>query len=84
MVMAAENIARVRSHHWLRHLEQPAYHAYLSIRAGQMSVCGEGRAFESVREMDVPGVRSMCCHKCCLALYGRIGYFPPASGEEPV
>lgn len=82
MVMAAESIARAASHHWVRHENQPIFHAYLSIRPGTTSVCGEGRAFQSVREMDVPGERSKCCAKCCEALYGPIGYRPPSRGKE--
>lgn len=82
MVMAAENFARVASHHWIRHTDQLIFHAYLSIRPGMTSLCGEGKAFQSVREMDVPGERSQCCAKCCVALYGSIGYRSPRSGEE--
>jgi len=70
MVMAQDRIARISSHHWIRHKGQPLFHAYASVRPGTSSFCGEGRPFDSVREMDIPGYRSICCAKCCEALYG--------------
>lgn len=82
MVMTGKSLARIASHHWLRHPDQMIFHSYLSSRPGTPSVCGEGKTFQSVREMDVPGERSQCCAKCCEALYGPIGYRPPSGTEE--
>lgn len=82
MVMEEKRIEQVSSHHWIRHKDQPIFHAYLRIRPGATSVCGQGKPFQSVREMDVPGDRSLCCAQCCEALYGFIGYQPPTDRKE--
>lgn len=67
MVTSREKIAHI---HWVRHKGQAAFHAYASVRPGASSVCGRGEPFTSIREMDIPGDRSMCCQKCCVVLYG--------------
>lgn len=70
------------SNHWLRHTGQDIFHAYLSVRPGMSSVCGHGKSFDSVREMDVPGPRSKCCAQCCEVLYGPIGYTDPEQKDS--
>lgn len=82
MVMATENLARVASHHWIRHPHDRIFHAYLSSHPGLNSVCGQGKPFPAVREYDLPGQYSRCCAKCCEELYGTIGYRSPKSHEE--
>mgnify|MGYP006898465970 CR=1 FL=1 len=62
---------------WIRHMGQGVFHAYLRARPGDFSVCGEGKSFDSVREMDLPGPRSKCCAQCCEVLFGTIGYSAP-------
>lgn len=68
----------VYSPYWIRHTGQSIFHAYISVRPGQVSVCGSGKSFDSVHEMDVPGSRSKCCAHCCEALFGRFGYRDPS------
>lgn len=68
----------VFSHHWIRHTGQSVFHAYMSVRPGEVSICGNGKSFDSVHDMDVPGPRSKCCAHCCEALFGRFGYRDPA------
>jgi hypothetical protein len=65
-----KNGRAVVSHHWIRHRTDRVFHAYTTARAGVRSICGEGQPFTSVREVDIPGDRSMCCVNCCLALFG--------------
>lgn len=71
------NSGPVFSHHWLRHTDQSVFHAYMSTRPCDVSVCGAGKSFDSVHEMDLPGPRSKCCGHCAEALYGPIGYRAP-------
>jgi len=70
-------------HHWIRHTEQEVFHAYLSVRPGVVSVCGIGKSFDSVHEMDVPGARSKCCALCCEVLLGPFGYRNPLNQSPP-
>lgn len=78
-----KDIERITSHHWVRHTEQSLFHAYLKIRPDFTSVCGEGKPFDNVRNLDIPGERSKCCIRCCEALYGPIGHKPPARNSVP-
>lgn len=82
MVMTAENLARVASHHWIRHPADRIFHAYLNSCTGADSLCGEGKSFPAVRDYDLPGTNSHCCAKCCEELYGCIGYRPPKGYKE--
>lgn len=63
-------IQKVATHHWLKSRNQVVFHAYLSSRIGEKSVCGESPAIGVLRDMDIPGDRSPCCLKCMSGLYG--------------
>ena len=68
--MWSEQINKVSSHFWLRHVQEKTFHAYLILKNGTHSVCGEAIPISCLDKMDIPGERSPCCHHCFSGLYG--------------
>lgn len=63
-------VKKVSSHYWLRNPGDKVFHSYLIAKSGAHSVCEGGRPLSSLRAMDIPGDRSVCCNDCFLGLYG--------------
>lgn len=66
----APELQKVSTHHWLKHRSEPHFHAYLSGKRGENAMCSDGQPIAELRDMDIPGDRSLCCIKCMSALYG--------------
>lgn len=65
-----EQLQRIQTHHWLKHPDEEVFHAYMKVKVGSKTICGEGRGIQELTEMDIPGSRSTCCLSCYRALYG--------------
>ncbi len=70
MVMASNQLTRMRTHNWLMGKGDDVFHAYLTGRRGQASVCGVGEQIGDIQQMQIPGDRSKCCSQCMHELYG--------------
>ena len=68
--MWSEQINKVSSHYWLRHVDKKLFHAYFIVRNGTHSVCGGAMPISNLESMDIPGDRSPCCNQCFSGLYG--------------
>jgi len=68
----------ILTHHWLKTSAEKSFHAYSSVPAGAMSVCGRGPIIKSPVDMDIPGDLSPCCLSCFKELYGFDPYAIPA------
>lgn len=80
MVMAIDQ-QKLLTHYWLRSGTDRVFHAYFDAPPTSASACGRASPLSSVRDMDIPGVRSKVCIHCCTALFGNVGYFPPGELE---
>lgn len=76
--MVNEVIARISSHHWLKHSHDDSFHAFLSMKVGHVSVCGNSEPILDTQFMQIPGARSVCCGQCTNLLYGD-AVFPKRS-----
>ena len=68
--MVTDAIARISSHHWLKHPHDESFHAFLSMKVGRVSVCGTSAPIVDTQIMQIPGERSVCCGQCTNLLYG--------------
>lgn len=57
-------------HHWLRLKGDVIFHAYPSGRPGQKTLCEEGQRIGEIREIQLPGDRSVVCSKCMQEVNG--------------
>lgn len=64
------NLKNVANHYWLMNRKQNTFHAYLTVREGEDTVCKSGPHLGDLKYMDVPGNRSVCCIHCFQGLYG--------------
>lgn len=73
------DFAVVLTHHWLKRIGDLSFHAFESPKLGSRSLCGEWVLLDSIRDLQIPGDRSVCCVSCHVRLYG----FPlPVSKEK--